>query len=217
MARGRSRGRERRRRGRGTSLGFLVVLLVLAFAPLQGQSASGGLGIDHFGAEEGLPGLYIPDMAVTGDGLLWLISSGRLTSFDGLTFDDQGVPGFAPAGSVVGIGAGRGDTLWVAVNNRLVSWIHGQAAERARHDRILRDVWQEGDGTVWGWDDLGVVRLGASGFERVIRLREGWNWDQLPPPDTLSPETAWITDADGGAGRRVHSRWVTEPLPFPDA
>jgi len=220
MAGGRNGRRESGRRGTGTALGSLFVSLVAAVAPLQGQSAaSGGLGIDHFGPEQGLPGQYIPDMAVTADGLLWLISSGRLTSFDGLTFEDHGVPGSEPGESVVAVGAGAGDTLWVCVGTRLLSWVQGQAAERARHDKILRDVWQEADGSLWGWDDLGVVRLGPTGFERGARLRDGWNWGQIPP-DTMGvagQRGAWILDADGGAARRVHSSWVVEPTPFPEA
>ncbi len=130
MAGGRTGGHERGCPGAGATLGALLVFLCATAPPVQGQSAATvGLGIDHFGAEQGLPGLYIPDMAVTGDGLLWLISSGRLTSFDGLTFEDQRIPGFGPDGSVVGIGAGRGDTLWVTVDDRLVSWVHGHVAE----------------------------------------------------------------------------------------
>lgn len=200
------------------ALGTLLALSVVPPTPLHGQSPeSGGLGIDHLGPEQGLPGQYIPDMAVTGDGLLWLISSGRLTSFDGLTFEDHGVPGSVPDGNVVGIGAGRGDTLWVTVGDHLLSWVHGRVAETARHDQILNDIWQEKDGSLWGWDDGGVVRLRSSGFERAAELRDGWNWARLPAPDTLSPQEAWFLDADGGAGRPIHSSWVAQPLPFPAA
>ncbi len=212
--------RGRSGRARDAIAQSLLLLACLSAPTLPAQSdASGGLGIDQFGTAQGLPGLYVPDLAITGDGLLWLISSGRLTSFDGLTFEDHGVPGSTSAGSVVGIGAGRGDTLWVSLGNRLVSWVRGKASERARHDQILRDVWQEENGELWGWDDLGVVQLGPAGWVRKVRLQVGWNWNEVPP-DTVGAAAlrgGWIADVDGGSQRRVHSSWVIQPLPFPGA
>jgi hypothetical protein len=50
----------------------------------------------------------------------------------------------------------------MTINDRLLSWVHGPASERAHHEGILRDVWQEADGTLWAWDDLDGGLMGSS-------------------------------------------------------
>jgi hypothetical protein len=83
-------------------------------APRLAQSAgAAGLAIDHFGLEDGLPGTYIPDMAVSGVGMLWLHASGQLVSFDGLEFEVHGLEQLGTTGLMVtGLAATHGVRQW---------------------------------------------------------------------------------------------------------
>lgn len=184
-------------------LGFL--LSVSAPGVTQHTLPDGVMVVGRPGPAEGLPGSYIPDLATTGDGLLWMIASGRLTSFDGLVFEEHDVPEVSEwrGAGILGIGAGRADTLWLPVGPRLLSRVGGHTRLHAEHDMILRDVGQEDNGRIWAWDDLGVVRLEEAGFERVVELRAGWNWDWLAPfsDGTWSADDAWIQEIDPVAVR----------------
>ncbi|MGD2067987.1 MAG: hypothetical protein PVI57_04825, partial [Gemmatimonadota bacterium] len=173
-----------------------TLLCVLVPGVLSAQPApSPNLGIDRFGVEDGLPGLAITDIEVAEDGRLWVLASGLLVDFDGELFTDHPIQEGASwrGGRLVGIGAGRGDTLWVTVGPRLYAYAGGRMVERARHDDVIRDVRQAPDGRIWAWDWTSALLLGPDGLERVGTALPGRRL-------SLVTEETWL-DLRGGSPR----------------
>jgi len=177
------------------------------------------LGVDQFGIADGLPGMFIPDLAVTGDGRLWLSASGHLVSFDGEEFETHDLIEFSDTGRVLrGISAGRADTLWVLIGRRLFSHANENTRERFEFGSTDRSIWQGEDGALRAWDDEGVLRIDGDTLVRDLTLAPR----AFPgaPVTGASPDTVhnlWIHHPEAGALRRVHGSWVLDPLPFPEA
>lgn len=194
-----------------------------AFAPC--EAACLNLGVDRFGLEDGLPGMFIPDLAVTGDGLLWLHVSGLLVSFDGLEFETHDLEEFPePDRTLRGIGAGRGDTLWVNVGNQLFSHTGERVRSWSVDEAWVFNVWQGDDGALRAFRYDGVYRLGERGFERMAGLTPYWQGGGLPedhveaiPEQYTRTRGLWLHLLERGDLKRFHARWVEDPLPFPDA
>ena len=195
-----------------------LVLALVAGQAGEAQEPTGvHLGIDHFGLEEGLPGMYIPDLALTTDGQLWLSASGRLVSFDGLEFQDHDLSVFRSADRTLrGLAAGRADTLWVTVGDRLFSYVRGEPCEAISAASTGRSVWQVGD-TIWAWGEAGAFRVRGGAEELVLRLVPGWHLGQTDPLSLEAPGNLWLHKPDQGSVRRFNARQVLDPLPFPEA
>lgn len=180
--------------------GFAAMLTLVLWAGSLGAQAAwtANLGVDRFGVDEGMPGLSVTDIEVGEDGRLWVLASGLLADFDGERFTDHplGAGTAWSGGRAVGIGAGRGDTLWVTVGSGLYAYLRGRMIVQARHDQVLRDVRQDADGRVWAWDSEAALLLGADGFERVAAVA------QAPRLASL-PDEVWIDVQAGGARIRA--------------
>lgn len=200
-----------RSRHRALALAALLAVAseIALAAPSHAQTLShGSLGIDHFDLEGGLPGMYITDLALTDDGRLWLIASGQLTSFDGREFETHplSVPASERGNTIIGIGAGRADTLWVIVGDQLVSYSRGRTETLAQHDELLRDVWQAGDGGLWGWDSEGALRFDGRTITRVLETGSdgGPLLAETPSPDDPHGwSTLHLQDPEGGKTREI--------------
>ncbi len=176
----------------------------------------GSLGIDHFDLEGGLPGMFITDLALADDGRLWLIASGQLTSFDGREFETHplSVPASELGNAIIGIGAGRGDTLWVIVGDQLVSFSRGQTETLAQHDELLRDVWQADDGSLWGWDSEGALRFDGRTITRVLATGSDGGPLLAETPSRDDPQgwsTLHLQDPEGGKTREIGRTRLDRP------
>ncbi len=185
--------------------------------PLDGST--GRLGIDRLALEDGLPGMYVPDLAVDDQGLLWMLASGRLTSFDGLEFETHPIDSRVTeeSGGLAGIGVGRGDTIWVTAGQQLLAYTRGRTHVVAAGEWILREVWQADDGRVWVLDDLGVLALEGDQFRRAATFVPGWNQSvagrrPVPPRDNVRLHPFVF-----GNVIDIPAAIVVEPQPFPDA
>lgn len=200
--------------------GALLMSLLLA-AKLPAQTLpSDNLGIDHFGIEDGLPGLFIRNLVVSGDGTMWLHASGMLVSFDGLEFvthDLSALP--SEGGAFRGLGAGRGDTVWVVFGRELFSYSGRKPGLRAQLPTRIMNAWQSDDGTIWMRDDFGMVRLTEDGYRREVEFVPPVDSAGQPRPDVWPafPGDEWVFISGLGADGRVPGRRVANPLPFPDA
>lgn len=203
--------------------GIAILLWGLASPKCGGAQtlAHGSLGIDRFDLESGLPGMSIRDLAETEDGRLWLIASGQLASFDGLEFELHRLPPEAtePGAEIIGIGAGRGDTLWVVTGRRLVALSEDGAAVVAQHSQLLRDVWQADDGSLWGWDSDGALRFDGASVIRVLDTGANGGPFPLGPSGTGAPRD-WailhLQDPGGGKTREIARRRVDgDPASWP--
>jgi signal transduction histidine kinase/DNA-binding response OmpR family regulator len=197
----------------------VIAIDLSCVAPVRAQTSGDfNLGIDHFGLEAGLPGLYITDMSVTDDGRLWLNASGQLVSFDGLEFETHDLDRFPSEDKTLrAVAGGRGDTLWVVLGQELYAYVRGRPSPRAHYDGLIRKVWQDNAGRIWAWDDKGALRLGDDGFERVVRLAPGGARGLVNGVRSPGRTDLWLHDPEPGSLRRINAQWVVDPLPFPQA
>lgn len=209
--RGRRRSGSPRRAG-GLTLRLALGLALLGPCTLNAQGlSSGALGVDHFGIADGLPGTYIAGLAVAGDGLLWLNTSGRLVSFDGLEFDEHELARFpAEDGTLRAIAAGRADTLWVVVGNELFSYVGGVAHPHFEFEHLVRRAWQQGD-ALWVWDDEGALLRGPEGFERVVRLRRARAFGRPAEADSAAPADLLLHPLEPGGLLSIQAERILEP------
>lgn len=202
--------------------GFLALLAssLLAVGATAQSTDSGSLIIDHFGLEDGLPGLFIRNLAISEDGMMWLYASGILASFDGLEFESHDLTPFGSEDlNFRGLGSGRGDTVWVAIGRQLFSYSAGRPALRGELPTRIMGIWQAPDGTMRLWDDYGLVRLTENGYQREVTF--------VAPIDSTGPPDAgfwpplqgdrWVALSDQGGNKLINRRRVADPLPFPEA
>lgn len=196
----------------------LLAVLVLPVAAAGQAPRDWRFAVDRFGLEDGLPGNAVTDLDIGSDGRLWVLVSGRIVSFDGLTFQEHAIEE-AGTRRVACLTSGSADTLWICAGPRLLALAGGKVHSVAGHDRILRDVWQEDDGTLWAWDDLGYLRAASGSLERMVDLPDGWNRGRLGPDEALPPRSesgrVRYVDPRAGIGRVVLGRWLADPMGFP--
>jgi signal transduction histidine kinase/CheY-like chemotaxis protein len=191
--------------GRAEAVAFALALLIVGTAQAQ-EASPGTLGVDHFGIDEGLPGTYIAGLAVSDDGLLWLIASGQLVSFDGFEFEEHDLARFPTDDPTLRtLAAGRADTVWVVVGQELFSYVRGRVHAHVELDGLSRGIWQEGD-ALWAWDDEGALLRQGPRFERVLRLGSG--------PTVETPPNLWLHPLEPGGARRFQASSILDPHPL---
>ncbi len=125
-------------------------------------------------APDGLPEQTVQAFAQTGDGYLWIGTTGGLLRFDGAHFTmfDRQNTAALHENSVFCLMIARDGTLWAGTegggvfsfgNGQFHSWpgINGKTTEFVR---VLR---QDPDGTIWAGTDGGLLRLAGDRFVRV--------------------------------------------------
>jgi signal transduction histidine kinase/AraC-like DNA-binding protein len=184
---------------------------------LSSQLTSPLLGIDHFDVADGLPGMFVADLAQTGDGLLWLQASGFLVSYDGLEFETHDLDRFPGGDGILrAVSPGRADTLWAIVGRKLYSYVAGEARVREEFEEITGNVWQDGE-DLWTVDPAGIVRFGASGPQRVARMARGTTLGSAADPQADASNDLRLYVSTPGRVLEIRARVVLDPLPFPEA
>lgn len=205
--------------GRGARGWWVAVLsaAVVCPVPVTSQMTRPLLGIEGFGVADGLAGMSVTDLAVTGDGLLWLQASGRLVSYDGLEFETHDLGRF-PGGNrtLRAVSPGRADTLWVIAGRRLYSYVGGEASVRSEFEETPRNVWQRGD-ELFVLDREGVLRLTVGRTTRIVRFARGWSIGNRSELRVDASDDLRLHLPIPGRLLDIGAPMVLDPLPFPEA
>lgn len=200
-----------RARNRSRPLPVWLIAFAFAFAMLacaQAQVAPRAAGAAHFDTDfihrtwetaDGLMPTYVPSIAQTSDGYVWLAAFDNVVRFDGVRatpISGRSVPGVLPAFVHAEYVYGdRADRLWLAnKEGRLFS--------------MKAAVWREA-GVAEGWAPMNVTGISESpdgsmlfcGKETLVMLRAGKFSAVTPPPQRASATTAVLRAVFDETGR----------------
>jgi len=125
-------------------------------------------------APDGLPEQTVQAFAQTGDGFLWIGTTGGLLRFDGAhftVFDRQNTPALRE-NSVFCLMVAKDGTLWVGTEGGgVVSYAQGRFRSwpgvGGLTSDFVRVIKQDDDGTIWAGTDGGLLRLSGDHFSRI--------------------------------------------------
>jgi ligand-binding sensor domain-containing protein/signal transduction histidine kinase len=125
-------------------------------------------------APDGLPEQTVQAFAQTGDGFLWIGTTGGLLRFDGAhftVFDRQNTPALRE-NSVFCLIVAKDGTLWAGTEGGgIVSYADGNFRSwpgvEGHTSDFVRVIKQDSDGTIWAGTDGGLLRLTGDRFSRV--------------------------------------------------
>jgi ligand-binding sensor domain-containing protein/signal transduction histidine kinase len=125
-------------------------------------------------APDGLPEQTVQAFAQTGDGFLWIGTTGGLLRFDGAhftVFDRQNTPALRE-NSVFCLMVAKDGTLWAGTEGGgIVSYAGGQFRSwrgvEGQTSDFVRVIKQDSDGTIWAGTDGGLLRLTGDRFSRI--------------------------------------------------
>jgi ligand-binding sensor domain-containing protein/signal transduction histidine kinase len=154
-----------------------IAVCVLAWlAAFTCASADGFSGYTErfWQAPDGLPEQTVQAFAQTGDGFLWIGTTGGLLRFDGAhftVFDRQNTPALRE-NSVFCLTVAKDGTLWAGTEGGgVVSYAQGQFRSwpgiEGQTSDFVRVIKQDKDGTIWAGTDGGLLRLTGDHFSRV--------------------------------------------------
>ncbi|MEM8557041.1 MAG: ATP-binding protein [Bacteroidota bacterium] len=195
--------------------------------PLQAQSTvTPPFSVDAFGAEHGLPGHQVYDIAQTSDGYLWVATNGGLARFDGHRFLDVTAQLAPPLETllITHLYVGRSDTLY-AISSRgdVLRYADGHLERHPSTPTVLAPSLVFGANRVepvasqfWAPYEArsphgGIVKDGSGTPWVVIRERSA----EAPPPDPMPtcdgerPDAGWVLARIDPSGPRD-----VRPSPF---
>ncbi len=125
-------------------------------------------------APDGLPEQTVQAFAQTGDGYLWIGTTGGLVRFDGIhftVFDRQNTPSLHE-NSVFCLMVARDGALWIGTEGGgLIRYSKGQFRSWTTRDGLsndfVRSLVQDAQGAIWAGTDNGLLRLDGDHFVRV--------------------------------------------------
>jgi ligand-binding sensor domain-containing protein/signal transduction histidine kinase len=125
-------------------------------------------------ASAGLPEQTVQAFAQTGDGYLWIGTTGGLVRFDGAhftVFDRQNTPSLHE-NSVFCLMVSRDGALWIGTEGGgLTRFSQGQfrswTTREGLSNDFVRSLAEDGLGTIWAGTDNGLLRLDRDRFVRV--------------------------------------------------
>lgn len=144
-----------------------------------------GYTTEQWQSSNGLPEETVQAFAQTGDGYLWIGTSGGLLRFDGTHFtqyNHETNPAILE-NSVFSLTAGRDGTLWIGTEGGgLIRMRDGVfrafSATDGLTDGFIRTVIEDRGGAIWIGTDNGLFKLANSRAERMLRVD---NTPGLPP------------------------------------
>ncbi len=160
--------------------------------------------VQSFTTADGLPSNAVSDLAESRAGYLWIAAGGMLVRFDGYEFRTQRL-GNTPELSrrINGVLVGRGDTLWVVVDeaNSVIALVNGHATAVVPPGPPGYHIGQSATGALY--------RLGP---DSVYLLRPG---DERARSSTGRPDITGIPhwrDRDGTTWVRVRTTVTSVPV-----
>jgi ligand-binding sensor domain-containing protein/signal transduction histidine kinase len=154
----------------------IAVWLLAWFAAIACASADGFSGYTErfWQAPDGLPEQTVQAFAQTGDGFLWIGTTGGLLRFDGAhftVFDRQNTSALRE-NSVFCLLVTKDGTLWAGTEGGgIVSYAHGQfhawPGVGGQTSDFVRVIKQDNDGAIWAGTDGGLLRLTGDHFSRI--------------------------------------------------
>ena len=128
--------------------------------------------------QDGLPEDTVQALAQTGDGFLWVGTTGGLARFDGsrfTVFGESSTPGFA-ANSIFCILPANDGSLWLgSEGSGLLHYVHGRVqaygAAQGLTDGFVRSLLLDEAGTLWIGTDDGLFQLEAQRQGRPQQIR----------------------------------------------
>lgn len=125
-------------------------------------------------APDGLPEQTVQAFAQTGDGYLWIGTTGGLLRFDGAhftLFDRQNTPALHE-NNIFCLMVARDGALWIgSEGGGLARYLHGQfrswTTREGLSNDFVRAMAQDAAGTIWAGTDNGLLRLNGDRFARV--------------------------------------------------
>jgi ligand-binding sensor domain-containing protein/signal transduction histidine kinase len=152
----------------------VCLLAWLAACPIASADGFSGYTERFWQAPDGLPEQTVQAFAQTGDGFLWIGTTGGLLRFDGThftVFDRQNTPALRE-NSVFCLMVAKDGTLWAGTEGGgVVSYSQGQfrswPAVEGQTSDFVRVIKQDDDGTIWAGTDGGLLRLSGDRFSRI--------------------------------------------------
>jgi signal transduction histidine kinase/ligand-binding sensor domain-containing protein len=152
----------------------VCLLIWLAAGVRLGGESFSGYTQHLWQAPDGLPEQTVQAFAQTGDGYLWIGTTGGLLRFDGAHFTmfDRQNTAALHENSVFCLMVARDGTLWVGTegggvvgyaNGRFRSW-PGVEGKTTDFVRVLK---QDTNGSIWAGTDGGLLHLTGDRFERI--------------------------------------------------
>jgi signal transduction histidine kinase/ligand-binding sensor domain-containing protein len=133
-----------------------------------------------FTVDDGLPDNVVNSITQTQNGLLWIGSGDRLSSFDGRTFTpiQIRIPGFRSPGAINTLLEGRDGDLWVATSTGIVRIPKNDLNDSSTStstsfrlgglgDATVLALSMSSDGTIWAGASDGLYRFDGSQFRCV--------------------------------------------------
>ena len=166
-------------------------------------------------SDDGLPQNYVPSIAQTIDGYLWLATQEGIVRFDGARFIVFS-SGTTPEIGTNDIGALAADAkggLWIGTRGRgLARYADGVFKRYTTKDGLASDivlsVLQARDGTIWAGTRGGVSAFKDGRFT-TLRAKDGLAADTVTALAEAADGAIWFGTDGGGASRYEAGRFTT--------
>ncbi len=151
------------------------------------------------------PGTEIRQLAMAGDGSLWLATSTGVWHLKQGAAHRHGATEGLPESEVQVLTAARDGSLWFATPNELVHWKAGVLSRRsinefAPHGRVTA-LLEDGSGKLWiGLAQDGIATLDGNSIERFNRAN-GLTSNAINVLRVDRDGNLWVGFSDGGAAR----------------
>ncbi len=204
-------------------LSVWLLLVALAFPPMQGRSDELGMELSDFAlrtwtSADGLPAGPVTVIQQTQDGYLWIGTSAGLARFDGVKFTDValGEGGVKPSVGITALCEDASGYLWIGTEDRgLFSWKDGRVQNYGTADGLLDEnvtsLTLDAQGRLWIGTRRGVNRRDGSSLASFT-VRDGLPDNSVSSIHAARSGAVWITTA-AGICRFIHGRFVRFTFP----